>query len=451
MADKVNLTEERIRAILPPESGEYVLWDSKLTGFHVRCFPSGRKVYNLVYRKAGSGRNGKKRRMTLGAVDTVKLADARSAAQGFLGQVAGGGDPQEDRKALARRAAARLDHALGAYHESLKRRKIVHADQIVRQLRRYMPGPLDQIDLGSLDRQTIAQRIAKIEKQQVVIETEQRKSAKKSDGGGESRVSRVKRKVGGVGAAADFRTKAHTFFSWAVSQGLIYANPLAGWRRERTTRAQRVERRGRALSTDEIKAVWNACDEVAAPYGDYIRTLMLTGQRRTETALMRRIDLDLDVGTWTIPAHVAKNGRQHVVPLPDEAVQILSRQERFVGNPYVFAGGNVGSHMSNYSRRQEQLVLQSGVSFTLHDLRRTFRSGLRQLGTDTEIAEMMLNHTRSELIEIYDREPRMAERRTAACQWAEHVTSLSGPPEPEPVADEPKQGAEIIHLNRARA
>ncbi len=428
MVDRANLTEERIRAIVVPADGEYVLWDSKLTGFGVRCFPSGRKVFVLMYRPAGTGRAGPKRRMKLGEFGKVKLADARSAAQTFLGQVAGGGDPQADRKAVARRAAARLDHALDSYQKHLERRRVVHAAQIVRNLKRYMPGPLDKVDLASIDRQAIASRVARIETQ-AVKNTTMRTTSKTSTGLRE-KVSTVKRRVGGPGAAADFRTKAHTFFGWAVSQGLIYANPLAGWRRERVTRAQMNDRKGRALADHEIKAVWSACDAVAAPYGDYVRMLLLTGQRRTETARMRWYDIDVAAGTWIIPADVAKNGRLHVVPLPPVALQTVQRQTRHAKNLHVFPGHKVGSAISNWSKRHAKLVEESGVSFTLHDLRRTFRSGLRRLGVDSELAEMMLNHARADLVEIYDREPRTAERHAAAQKWAEHIATLNSPVEP---------------------
>ena len=38
---------------------------------------------------------------------------------------------------------------------------------------------------------------------------------------------------------------------------------------------------------------------------------------------MKWAELDLDKGTWTIPAERTKNGRPHLVPLPSQAVSIL--------------------------------------------------------------------------------------------------------------------------------
>jgi integrase len=157
-----------------------------------------------------------------------------------------------------------------------------------------------------------------------------------------------------------------------------------------------------------------------------VGVLLLTGQRKTETAVMRWEDIDLSRGVWTIPGGVAKNGREHSVPLPQQVVSIISHQNKFATTEYVFSGRG-GVPLSGWSKRQDALVEASGVDFNLHDLRKTFRSGLSRLGVDQVLAEMMLNHKRDDLVEIYDREPRLAERREAAQRWAEHVTTIIAP------------------------
>jgi integrase len=68
-------------------------------------------------------------------------------------------------------------------------------------------------------------------------------------------------------------------------------------------------------------------------------------------------------------------------------------------------------------------------AFTLHDLRRTFASGLRQLGAPLEIIDAMLNHrsgaanegTRSVYIHADD----WPERRAWAEKWERHVLEIS--------------------------
>jgi integrase len=105
------------------------------------------------------------------------------------------------------------------------------------------------------------------------------------------------------------------------------------------------------------------------------------------------------------------------------AIELIRRQERHAGDPHVFATG-LGKPMSGWTKRQAKLIERSEVAFTLHDCRRTFRSGLTALGVETELAEIMLNHVREDLIERYDREPRWAERMAAAMRWAEYISDL---------------------------
>lgn len=406
MGDKANLTEERIRSIKLPVSGEYVLWDSKLTGFGVRCFPSGRKNFILYYRVAGSGRDGQRRRMKIGDVETLRLGEARQIAQTHIGEIAKGNDPQADRQRAARRKGASVAAALDAYEAAIAAREMRNSKHIMSLLRRELGKPFGARDLSEVDRLAVVERIAKLEAN------------------------------GKPGAAKDLRAKANTFFNWAVNRGLVFANPLAGWRRERATRAQLINRKGRALSGAEVRSVVAVLDDVAAPYGDFVMLLLLTGQRRSETAHMKWADVDFENGTWTIPASNAKNGREHNVPLPAQAAALLERQKRAARNresEFVFPGRTRGSAISGWSKRQADLIEKSGVTFTLHDLRRTFRSGLTRLGVDPDLAEMMLNHQRAELLQIYDHEPRMDERHGAAARWAIHIEGLQRSPDGENV------------------
>jgi integrase len=61
----------------------------------------------------------------------------------------------------------------------------------------------------------------------------------------------------------------------------------------------------------------------------------------------------------------------------------------------------------------------------LHDLRRTLRTGLAELGVGFEVAERVLNHAMPGLQAVYNRHSYAAEKRTALVLWAEHVLSLT--------------------------
>ena len=60
----------------------------------MRVYPTGRKVFTLLYRAGGGGRNARLRWLTLGEVGAIGLADARDAAGIHLGAVARGRRPR---------------------------------------------------------------------------------------------------------------------------------------------------------------------------------------------------------------------------------------------------------------------------------------------------------------------------------------------------------------------
>jgi hypothetical protein len=59
--------------------------------------------------------------------------------------------------------------------------------------------------------------------------------------------------------------------------------------------------------------------------------------------------------------------------------------------------------------------------WTLHDLRRTCRTGLGKLGVPSRIAELCINHTRGGIEAVYDRHTYQREIAQALALWADHV------------------------------
>jgi integrase len=92
--------------------------------------------------------------------------------------------------------------------------------------------------------------------------------------------------------------------------------------------------------------------------------------------------------------------------------------------PYVFASAVSTGPMSGWTQLIGKLCAASGVDFTLHDLRRTFRTGLTNLGADHDLGELALGHQRDDLTRRYDKSLRWTYRVRLADQWAEHVAAL---------------------------
>lgn len=162
-----------------------------------------------------------------------------------------------------------------------------------------------------------------------------------------------------------------------------------------------------------------------------ILLLLLTGQRRGELALARWSDIDFDATTWTIPDEHSKTGRGHVVPLSAWAVREFRALQRLAKrSPYVLPanGGDrpidpkqLTRSLAKCRKRFERLGI---APFTLHDLRRTCRTGLSRLGVPPHIAERVLNHAQERIAGTYDRFEYLDEKREALEKWARYLEGL---------------------------
>jgi integrase len=101
--------------------------------------------------------------------------------------------------------------------------------------------------------------------------------------------------------------------------------------------------------------------------------------------------------------------------------------------PLVFALG--GKRPMALHQLIERVLRDAGlVDVRLHDLRRTVRTGLAELGIPWEVAERVLNHAIPGLQAVYNRHSYSGEKRRALQLWAEHVLATAKGSEPRVVA-----------------
>jgi integrase len=166
-----------------------------------------------------------------------------------------------------------------------------------------------------------------------------------------------------------------------------------------------------------------------------VTLLLLTGQRRGELVRARWQHIDFTAATWLIPAENAKNGREMIVPLSDWAVREFEALKRSAKkSPWVLP--TVGREPSGVRHVHPQQLTTSlsrcsarfsraGIeAFTLHDLRRTCRTGLAKLGIEPHIAERVLGHAQARIAATYDVYSYADEKRAALERWAAHLISL---------------------------
>jgi integrase len=162
---------------------------------------------------------------------------------------------------------------------------------------------------------------------------------------------------------------------------------------------------------------------------------------------MRWSDVDEHAKTWTVPGMFRKGGRTHVVPLPPQALAILKSLRTVGGDTaWVFVGKRGASLANNPARCTEMLHKESGLDFTLHDLRRTCATGCARLGASESTVSRILGHKAIAgtiaVSGIYDRFDRLPEIQTALAAWSTYVEAL--------VTGEMKRG-EVVAFGRASA
>jgi integrase len=246
-------------------------------------------------------------------------------------------------------------------------------------------------------------------------------------------------------------TTLKTFFHWALKRDMLAISPAA------LVDAPAAEKsRERFLTDVELKALWNAAGDYSYPYGDLVRLLILTGARRDElrkapwsefvlekVGWLPEVEYQLDAGLWKLPADRAKNGREHWVPLVPAVVDILGGLHRIKptkGKPallFTMTGDTPFSALSGAKVRLDARMLTELKRinpkaklepWTLHDLRRTFTSGLQRLGFPIEVTEACTNHVSGTLRGVagtYARYKYLREKTEALQAWAHYVDNLA--------------------------
>ena len=223
------------------------LWDTDCAGFGARR--QTRDVHFYLRYRLG-GKQFMRRIGRLGSPWTPETA--RQLARVGLGEVAKG---QHSTFGPAKAEGATFGDLVPSF---LDRKRGELRPKTFAELARHLTlhaAPLHGLRLGEIDKRTIAKRLDEIE----------------TGSGGISR-NRV-------------RVSLSAFWNWAGRQALAEGNPVRG------TDTVKERRRDRVLSDPELAQVWHALPSGA--FGDILRLLILTGQRRNEIALLEWKEVDL--------------------------------------------------------------------------------------------------------------------------------------------------------------
>ena len=376
------------------------LWDGELSGFGVKATPGGKRVFIVQYRIGG--RAGKTQRVTIGPHGHVTLTEARKRAKELLGKVAANQDPAGERRAIKQTIKEKRD--AGTLQEAIERFLTLHEHptRYWKEKRARLLGA----DLAALHG--------------VPIRDVTRGRLKSAIDAVKARSHAAARLL-----FADLRP----FFKWLAESELIETNPMTGVHGPKPLAA-----RDRVLEDHEVKAFWQAANEMSWPFASIYQLLLLTGARREEVAGMTWSELDLEAGLWTLPASRTKNKREHRIPLTEAALALLGKQAA-TGGEFVFSttGTTPPSGWSKAKRALDSRMKERlGTRFKpwrLHDLRRTCATGMENLGVPTHVVETALNHVsgaKAGIVGVYQRAEHREAVKAAFEKWAQRVMEIVG-------------------------
>jgi integrase len=383
----MKFTKANVAALsLPADKSDIIVFDAAMPGFGVRLRAGGRRTWVAQIRS-----DGRTRRMAIGDIAQIELEAARAAAKRFFAESTLGTDPIKARAEAREKAATTVGSVVELYLTA--REAVVRSgthDDLVRYLRRYF-APLHDRPIEAVTRRDVAVMVSELAKEH------------------------------GQVAAARARSALSAFYTWALKEGLAgEVNPVAFTNNP----APNEKPRERVLAPAEVRAIWHSLPDTR--YGTVARLLFYTACRRQEIGSLEWSEVDFEKAMLTIPGEKMKNHRTHRLPLVPEAIEILRNVPRVEG-PFVFGGPNGFTSFSHTQGELARALAATGdvvEQWGLHDVRRTVRSELGELGVEPWIAETILAHKRSGIEATYNWAKLERQMRHALALWADRFRTI---------------------------
>jgi integrase len=239
--------------------------------------------------------------------------------------------------------------------------------------------------------------------------------------------------------ASRVRGRIESILEYAKARGWRDGENPARWRGHldhllpKRSKVQRIKHHA-ALSWREIGAFMQRLRQTSGISARCLEFLILTASRSGEVRGARWNEIDLNHAVWTIPAERTKAGREHRVPLSEEAMAVLPAMTQFGTEGFVFPGLKDGSALSDVALAKAADVA-GGKGATVHGFRSTFRDWVGEhTNFPRELAEMALAHRTfqgddgrevgSKTEEAYRRGDMLEKRRRLMADWARFCGTL---------------------------
>ncbi len=350
---KQKLTKSVIDRLPFAEAGKrYEAWDSDLKGYGVRVSASEKTF--IVMRRV----NGKLTRVTLGKHGVLTADEARKKAIKIISELGDGVDVNAE-KTRKRDRSNTVSDMLESYflaRQELKPRTVTTYRDLFRLYLHDWQGK----PIGEITKDMVAARHLKIAKQS------------------------------GKAAANNTMRTFRAVYNYAneLMDDALPVNPVK--RLSNTRQWFKVERKQTLINEWDLPKWFDAVMVLKnATIRDYLLLLAFTGGRREETASLKWDRVDMENRFFVLTE--TKNGKPLPLPMSDFIYGIFQSRLALRENNFVFPGTGKTGHLIEPRKQMAKVTKETGVKFTVHDMRRTYASAIDGIVGHYEL-KSLLNH-----------------------------------------------------------
>lgn len=405
------LTDRTLKSLKPAARGKhYDLWDAVVPGLGVRVSDTGTKTFVLM-KRYGDSKNPTRGR--LGMYGAITLDDARTKARNWQILLERGIDPRSEEKRQREAELRKRENSFAAVAEQFIKRHVAKTRKaaiVERELRREFINRWGNRPITDITQHDVVAVIDEVVERCAPYQ------------------------------AHNLLGHVRTLFNWAIARGVYGVDRSPCDRLRPAAVIGKKQARQRVLNDQELRAAWAATGELGYPYGQLFRLLIVTGQRKSEVAEAGWSEFDLTKKLWTIPSDRMKADAAHVVPLSDDALDILKSLPRFESGDCLFSTTFGKKPVNGFSKAKtlfDKAILKALQTddvnaklpdFVIHDLRRTVRTALSAIPNISDLVrELVIGHTRPGLHKVYDQYAYLDEKRLALDAWAARLRTIIEP------------------------
>ena len=367
---------------------------------------------------------GKQKTLSLGVYPSISLAQARRGRDEAKKLIAQSIDPsmaKQEAKQAEKLAAANTYETVAREFHKLKAESwsASHAAKWLRMNEMYMFPEMGSMPIASIRAKTVLDALRKVEAKGI------------------------------LSTAQDLQQMAGQVFRYAVQTDRIEQNPVPDLKG--ALKPHIPKSFAAVLDPASVSSLLRAIDayDGQPTTRAALKLSALFFQRPGNIRAMEWAWVDLDNAMLTIPPanmkrtlHQKVNGRPHLVPLADQAVEILKELHLLTGHGrYVFPGARSSKRpMSegtiNAALRRMDFGTDDHVAHGFRAMARTMLAE-RMKGIDKDMVEAQLGHGKSgPLGGAYDRAEYMEQRLAMMQTWADYLDKL-------------RMGADVVQLKTA--